>query len=68
MGADYRALSFTGSPSSTLPKEVDTELADAIFSDLVTYFRSDDIDLTRGYPRRVASDDETKGNRTLFHA
>ena len=66
MGADYRMLPFTRKPQLPLPKEVDAELADAVFSDLVTYLRSDDIDLTRGYPRRVAAMMRRKATELYF--
>lgn len=54
MGARYLALRYTGHQQPDLPAPVASELTDAVFSDLVTYLRSDDIDITRGHARRVS--------------
>jgi len=66
MGVHYRALSYTGASQRDLPKNVRSELTDAIFSDLVTYFRSDVIDIHKGHARHVSRTMALKATELYF--
>jgi len=53
LGVNYRKLPQPRPAFVILPESVATELADAIHSDLVTYFNSDQVDPTKGRAKKV---------------
>ena len=66
LGVTYKQIRYQGRNSRDLPPTVSDELQNAVFSDLVTYLRSDDIDLTGGYAGRVATTMRKKASELYF--
>lgn len=59
-------MTWRGGAARELPDSVDTELADAIFSDLVTYVNSDVINPARGIARWAATRMRKRGENLYW--